>query len=121
MNIEDVRAYCLSRPHAAESFPFDEDTLVFKAGNAAEAKMFAAVSLSKPDYLLLKCDPDRAVELRERHHPHIEPGYHCNKRHWNGLWLNGRLDDSLVRELIDHSHALVVASLKRSTRLELGI
>lgn len=78
MNIETIRDYCLSKKGADESFPFDDDTLVFKVGG----KIFACISISRPDCLVLKCDAERAIELREQY-SYIEPAWHFNKKYWN--------------------------------------
>jgi predicted DNA-binding protein (MmcQ/YjbR family) len=116
MNLESFRAYCLGLPGTDEGTPFGPDTLVLKVAG----KMFATLSLDEvPARANLKCDPERAVELREEHDA-VLPGYHMNKQHWNTLVLDGRLPASLVRELIDHSYALVVAGLPRRTREALG-
>lgn len=107
MNAEEFRDYCLTRKGASEGTPFGEQTLVFKVGG----KIFALISLERvPPRANLKCDPDRALELRDRY-PAITPGYHMNKRHWNSLELDGSLPVQLVRELIDHSYALVAPKL----------
>ena len=108
MNIEEFREYCLSRPDVTEGFPFDNDTLVFKAAG----KMFALANIEKFEFINLKCDPDRAVQLREEH-PEIRPGYHMNKQHWNSVYVNGRLDNRLIRELIDHSYELIIGSMRK--------
>lgn len=107
MNIEELRNYCLSLPDTFDCFPFDEDAMVFKVRltNGSE-KMFGLISLSKPDFIALKCDPEWALELRERH-PEITPAYHFNKKHWNGVRVDGALSRSLICELIDHSYKLV--------------
>jgi predicted DNA-binding protein (MmcQ/YjbR family) len=102
MNIEEVRNHCLNKPGAEESFPFDKETLVFKVNG----KMFALLSLEDGSKINLKCDPERAVELRE-HHPEILPGYHMNKKHWNTVIYNQSLPESLIKELIDHSYGLI--------------
>ena len=102
MNIEEIRDYCLAKEGADEALPFDEDTLVFRVNK----KMFLLVSLDNPLIINLKCDPERAVELRE-HYPEITPGYHMNKIHWNSVALDGELTTSMVKELIDHSYQLV--------------
>ena len=115
MNIEQIREYCLSKPSAEESLPFDEDTLVFKVGG----KMFALLSLENGSSVNLKCQPEKAVELRERY-SEIVPGYHMNKKHWNTVIYNGSLPDSLIRALIDHSYELVVAKLPKKLREELA-
>lgn len=83
--------------------------------------MFAALNLNElPLRFNVKCDPERAIQLREEHED-ILPGYHMNKKHWNTVVLNGNLPTSLVREMIDHSYALVVSSLTRKKKEELGI
>ncbi|MEO7100798.1 MAG: MmcQ/YjbR family DNA-binding protein [Luteolibacter sp.] len=112
MDLPDAIAHFLSKPGAEETTPFGPDVLVYKVGG----KMFA---LTQPDEfparINLKCDPERAAVLRDEHDA-IIPGYHMNKRHWNTLVLNGSLSTKLVRELIDHSYDLVVASLPKSQR-----
>lgn len=115
MNIEEARIYCLSKRGATECFPFDEVSLVFKV----QGKMFALLSLDGDASLNLKCDPERAIDLRE-HFADIVPGYHMNKMHWNTLVLNGDLSNEMVCELIDHSYDLVVKSLTRKLRDELS-
>jgi predicted DNA-binding protein (MmcQ/YjbR family) len=114
MNIEEIRQYCLTKPFTEESFPFDEDTLVFKVGG----KMFCLAGLSDGDRMNLKCDPLRAVELRERH-TFITPGYHMNKRHWNTVIFKECDDDTFLKSLIDHSYELVRAALSAKVRKEL--
>ncbi|MCB0631243.1 MAG: MmcQ/YjbR family DNA-binding protein [Saprospiraceae bacterium] len=115
MNIEEFREYCLSKKGVDESFPFGETTLVFKV----MGKMFALTGLdSELATANLKCDPSRAVELRERH-SQILPGYHMNKQHWNTVELETGLDDGLIRELIDHSYELVVDKMPKKLREEL--
>ena len=112
MDIDDLRDYCLSKPFTSEGFPFDNDTLVFKVAE----KMFALVGLDNiPLSINLKCDPMRAVGLREQHES-ILPGYHMNKQHWNTVILDGTLPRSLVLELIDQSYYLVYNSLPQKTR-----
>jgi predicted DNA-binding protein (MmcQ/YjbR family) len=108
MNIEEIRLYCLSKENAEECFPFDDETLVFKVNN----KIFAILSLSGDASLALKCNPERAVELRE-YHSEIVPGYHLNKKHWNTIDLNGNLSDSMIKELINHSFELISYSIKK--------
>lgn len=117
MTIADFCAHCLSLPHVEETMPFGPDMLVYKIGG----KMFALVIPDDfPPSVNLKCDPDRALELRDRYED-IQPGYHMNKRHWNTLVLEGRLPAHLVRELIEHSYQLVTAGLSRKVRSELGL
>lgn len=99
-----------------ESFPFDEQTLVFKVGG----KIFALISLeTEPLRINLKCDPERAEILREAY-PAITGGYHMNKKHWNTLSLDGSLNEQLVAELIRHSYELVRASLPKKHQETLG-
>jgi predicted DNA-binding protein (MmcQ/YjbR family) len=116
VDIELLRDYCLKKTHVTESFPFDEDTLVFKVGG----KLFALVSLKENSSVNLKCKPERAVELRERFHA-VQPGYHMNKQHWNTVRFNEDMDDRQLFQLIDHSYELVVASLTKKLRSELGL
>jgi predicted DNA-binding protein (MmcQ/YjbR family) len=117
MTIADFCAHCLSLPHVEETMPFGPDVLVYKVGG----KMFALVIPDDfPPSVNLKCDPNRALELRDRYED-IQPGYHMNKRHWNTLVLEGRLPARLVRELIDHSYQLVTAGLSRKVRAGLGL
>jgi predicted DNA-binding protein (MmcQ/YjbR family) len=103
MDLPDLIAHCLSKPGAEETTPFGPETLVYKVGG----KIFALTSPDEfPPRVNLKCDPERALELRDQYEA-ISPGYHMNKRHWNTLILDGSLPDPLVRELIDHSYLLV--------------
>lgn len=102
MNIETIREYCIAKKGASESFPFGEDTLVFKTGE----KIFALVNLDGDLSINLKCDPAFALELRERH-PAVTPGYHMNKKHWNTIYLDGTIPDKEVFAWIDHSYELI--------------
>ncbi len=112
MDLPDAITCFLSKPGAEETTPFGPDVLVYKVGG----KMFAlAVPDEFPARINLKCDPDRAVVLREEHEA-IIPGYHMNKRHWNTVILDGSLPSALVRELVDHSYQLVSASLPKLRR-----
>ena len=115
MNIETFRQLCLEKPGATEETPFGPDTLVFKVAG----KMFALTDLNDFESVNLKCDPERAMELREEHEG-ILPGYHMNKRHWNTVLTNGSVKDALVRELLDHSYGLVVAALPKKVQVQLG-
>lgn len=115
MDLPDAVAHCLALQGAEETTPFGPDVLVYKVAG----KMFAlAIPEDVPPRLNLKCDPDRALALRDEH-PAILPGYHMNKRHWNTLVLDGSLYPSLVRSLIDHSYSLVVAALPKSAQATL--
>lgn len=111
MNVEILRTYCLSRPGVTESFPFDEVTLVFKVVN----KMFALIPLEKGKQVSLKCDPERAIALREEWEEVIG-AWHMSKKHWNSVMLDGRLPDQLVFDLVDHSYDLVKKGLKKTDR-----
>ncbi len=116
MNVEELRDFCLSLKGAEESFPFDEETLVFKVMGL---KMFAIVPLESPHASIsLKCDPERAVELREEYEG-INPGWHLNKVHWNSVDAETTPSD-LVVELIEHSYNLIVASLTKKAQRELA-
>jgi predicted DNA-binding protein (MmcQ/YjbR family) len=112
IDIETIRHYCISKPGASESLPFDMDTLVFKVGN----KMFGAIDLTHGQSINLKCDPELAIELRERHEE-VQPGYHMNKKHWNTVELHGRLTLKEVQEMIDHSYELVFNALPKAERM----
>jgi predicted DNA-binding protein (MmcQ/YjbR family) len=114
MNIEEFREYCMAKPGVTEEFPFDETTLVFKV----MGKMFALTNLDGDWSLALKCDPDRAIELREMY-PTIQPGYHMSKIHWNTVMMDGSLSSKLILELVDHSYQLVVDKLPGKLKQEL--
>ncbi len=115
MDITAFRDYCLRKKGTVEAFPFDEATLVFKV----MGKMFALLPLDEDTPRAnLKCDPERAVELREQWPEAILPGWHMNKKHWNTICIEA-LPDRLVCELIDHSRELVVAGLSRKQRQQL--
>jgi len=112
MDLPDVIAHCLSQPGAEETAPFGPEALVYKVGG----KMFAVtVPEDFPARINLKCDPQRAVELRDEHKG-IKPGWHMNKKHWNTVVLDGSLPPKLVRELVEHSYQLVVAALPGKVR-----
>lgn len=118
MNKESFREYCLSKKAVTESFPFDDVTLVFKVAG----KMFSLTSLDKLEFTVnLKCDPERALALRDEFPETITPGYHMSKKHWNTVLLDGRIKQNLFKELIDHSYDLVVQSLTKKLRLEAGL
>ena len=117
MNIEEFRDYCLSKPEATEDFPFDNDTIVFKV----RGKLFALTSLKKweaGDHSVnLKCDPEKAIEYREKYPDEVFPVYHMNKKHWNTVIVDGsRLSQNFIQHLINHSYELVVSKLPKSQR-----
>ena len=117
MHIEAIREYCLQKKGAIETFPFDESTLVFKVMD----KMFALAPLERlPAQVNLKCDPEKAIELRETFDGVVLPGYHMNKKHWNTVdCQGGNLSEKLIREMIDHSYDLVVSRLTKKQKHEL--
>jgi len=98
-----------------EEFPFDETTLVFKVAG----KMFALTDLEGDFTINLKCDPELALELRERY-PYVLPGWHMNKKHWNTIVVDSSVTDELLLEWVDHSYKMVVAGLLRKLRDELS-
>jgi predicted DNA-binding protein (MmcQ/YjbR family) len=110
MNLAQFREYCLSKPRATEGTPFGPDVLVFKIGG----KMFALAALDEmPTSVNLKCDPDWALDLRDRYEQ-VSPGYHMNKKHWNTVEIEGSIPDAELRKMIDHSYDLVLESLPKS-------
>ncbi|MDX6746457.1 MmcQ/YjbR family DNA-binding protein [Polaribacter sp. PL03] len=120
MHVEQLRDFCIAKKGVTEHFPFDDVTLVFKV----MGKMFALTSLNNwekgAEAINLKCDPDRAEELRGEFEG-INPGWHMNKRLWNTVTINSSdvLDD-LVKELIDHSYELVIRGLTKKMQTELN-
>ena len=112
MNIEAFREYCLSKSAATEDTPFGPDNIVFKV----EGKMFVLAALDEvPPAVNLKCDPDLALELRDRY-AQVRPGYHMNKKHWNTVELDGVIPGKEIRKMVDHSYDLVVKSLAKARR-----
>ncbi len=111
MNIEEFREYCLAKPATSESLPFDNKTLVFKVHN----KMFSLAGIENFESVNLKCDPEYAIELREKFEG-VQPGYHMNKQHWNTVLTDGSVLDDLLYELIDHSYDLVARGLRKKVR-----
>ncbi|PYJ05609.1 MAG: MmcQ-like protein [Verrucomicrobia bacterium] len=111
MYLAQFREYCLSKPRATEGTPFGPDVLVFKVGG----KMFALAALDEvPTTVNLKCDPDLALDLRDRYEQ-VTPGYHMNKKHWNTVEIETGIPDAELRKMIDHSYDLVANSLPKST------
>lgn len=113
MDLESIREFCLSRRGAVECLPFDDTTLVYKV----MGKMFALLSLERKEWIMLKCDADYAVELRDRYIGIIEPAWHMNKRYWNQCLIS-KTDDSLLKELIDHSISEVIKKLPKIRQRE---
>jgi len=109
MNIESLREYCLSKPGVEETLPFGPDTLVFKV----DGKVFLLVGLDEERLRFnVKCDPDKAVELREEY-PCVQPGYHMNKKHWNTIIVDGSVSSRKLKEWIDWSYELVIPKKKK--------
>jgi predicted DNA-binding protein (MmcQ/YjbR family) len=112
MDLAEFREYCLTKPGAREETPFGSDVLVFKVGG----KMFALAALDEvPTTINLKCDPDLALDLRDRYEQ-VRPGYHMNKRHWNTVEIDTGIPDVELRKMIDHSYELIVKSLPKAAR-----
>ncbi|SFW51006.1 MmcQ/YjbR family DNA-binding protein [Chitinophaga sancti] len=111
MNIEQFRDFCLALPGVTEEFPFGEETLVYKV----MGKMFTLTSLDSFESINLKCDPEIAVELRERYDG-VSPGYHMNKKHWNTVDVHAGISDKLIYQWIRDSYDLVADSLPKKTK-----
>ena len=117
MDLEAFRDYCLKKKHVTEGTPFGEDVLVFKIGG----KIFALASLDEiPTTVNLKCDPDLALDLRDRFEQ-VRPGYHMNKKHWNTVEIGSGVPDSEVRKMVDHSYELVAATLSKAVQAKLRL
>jgi predicted DNA-binding protein (MmcQ/YjbR family) len=115
MDLAKFWEYCLNKPHATEGTPFGPDVLVFKVGG----KMFALAALDEvPTRANLKCDPDLALELRDRY-GQVTPGYHMNKKHWNTVEIESEIPITELRKMIDHSYELVTKSLPKAERKKL--
>lgn len=115
MDIEEIRNYNLSKRGVTEGLPFGDDTLVFKVLE----KVFCLLNLDPPHSINLKCDPEKAVELRERYEA-VRPGYHMNKKHWNTVDLDRSVPDKFIKEWIDHSYELVVDKMTKKEKEELS-
>lgn len=111
MTLEDLQAYCARKPGVSWDTPFGPDVLVFRV----VGKMFALAPINVFSTLNLKCDPERAIDLRERYEG-ITPGYHMNKQHWNTVDVTGSVPEKLIHDLVDHSYELVRASLPKKVR-----
>ena len=126
MDAAALRRICLGFPGAFEDFPFGPETSVFKVraavsgGDRQGAKMFALSALAAANFSVsLKCEPALAEQLRAAH-PEITGAWHMNKLHWNGVRLDGSLPDAMVRDMVEDSYDLVVASLSRRQQEQLG-
>jgi len=116
MNIEELREYCLTKRGVTESFPFDETTLVFKVSG----KMFLLTDLEDDFSISVKCDPELAIEIRERY-PSVVPGYHMNKASWNTIFIDGSIADDQLCEWIDHSYEEVVKKMTKKQKDSLNL
>lgn len=114
IDIEFYREYCLKKNGVMEDTPFDDDILVFKVGG----KIFLLCSISQFSFVNMKCDPEYAVDLRERYSG-ITPGYHMSKKHWNSVATDGSVPSELFFQLIDHSYEMVVKSLPKKVQATL--
>jgi predicted DNA-binding protein (MmcQ/YjbR family) len=112
MNAETLRQYCLKKEQASEDFPFDDETIVFRVGG----KIFALMGIyDRPLTVNLKCNPELAIELRERHEE-VRPGWHMNKKHWNTVTLSGTLSSKEIFSMVDHSFELVKKGINTPRR-----
>jgi predicted DNA-binding protein (MmcQ/YjbR family) len=111
MNTEELRDYCLQKPYTEEGMPFGDDTLVFKVGG----KIFLLTSLDQANRFNVKCNPERAIELREQY-SEVIPGYHMNKTNWNTVYMDGSLTRKQLLEMIDHSYNLIFNSLPKKVK-----
>ncbi len=115
MDLEKIRKHCLMKKGVTEEFPFSEDTLVFKVMN----KMFCLTDINLANSVNLKCNPEKAIILRENYEE-IQTGFHMSKKHWNTVSLEGTLRDSFILEMVDDSYDLVVSGLTKKLRDELS-
>lgn len=114
MDIERFREICLSLPEATEDMPFDETVVVFRL----KEKIFGCIALDKPEMGILKCDPELAIELRERY-PAIQPAYHWSKKYWNQILFDGSVSDDMIADLARHSYNEVNKKLPKKLRVEI--
>jgi len=116
VDIEYLREHCLKKKGVTESFPFGESTLVFKV----KGKIFLLASIADlPLWFNVKCDPEKAEQLREQYHD-VQPGYHMNKKHWNTIYITGSIPEKLVKEMIDDSYMLIIESLPAKIKAALN-
>ncbi len=116
MDIEKYRAFCLSLKEATEDMPFDEKTLVF----SIKGKMFSSTNIETFELINVKCEPEKAVLLREQFDAVI-PGYYMNKKHWNSIKMDHSVSDQQIQEWIENSYRLVVSKLPKKVQKELGM
>lgn len=113
MDIENIREYCLGKKAATEDMPFGDDVLVLRV----MGKMFVCIMLDLPDRISMKCEPEYAIELRDRYNA-VQPAWHFNKKHWNQVFLNRDANEALIKRLIDHSYEEVIKKLPKKIRNE---
>ncbi|KAA6305383.1 hypothetical protein EZS27_042964, partial [termite gut metagenome] len=113
MNVESAQEYCMQKKGTEASFPFDDDSLVIKV----MGKMFALISLENASKIVLKCDPERALELREQYNG-INEAYHFSKKYWNSVSFDEDVNDKLIKQLIDHSYEEVLKKFTKKMRAE---
>ncbi|MCT4664196.1 MAG: MmcQ/YjbR family DNA-binding protein [Flavobacteriales bacterium] len=114
MDILELREFCLSLPKATEEMPFGPDVLVFKVGG----KMFCLINIEKNDSFNVKCDPEKAIELREKYAA-VLPGYHMSKKHWNTVKTDGSIPKHLLKDWISDSYCLVLNGLSKKKQKEI--
>jgi len=116
MYIDEFREYCLAKKEVTEELPFDVNTLVFKVAG----KIFAITDIDKFESINLKCEPEKAEDLRARYNA-VQPGYHMHKKHWNTIINNSDVNDTLLKQWIDESYELVIQGLPKKIKQELGL
>lgn len=117
MNIEEYRTFCLSLKGAEESMPFDDKALVFSVGG----KMFSLTNnIDNFDLINVKCDPEEAVDFRERYQAVI-PGYHMNKKHWNSIRMDQSIPDEQIKIWIENSYQIILSKLPKKVKKELKL
>ena len=115
MELEAIRNYCLKMKGVTEEYPFDEKTATFKV----LGKVFLYTDIFDPSEIVVKCDPEKAIDLRASN-PSVLPGYHSNKKYWNSILIDGSLSDDFIFEQIDHSYDEVVKKLPKKLRESLS-
>lgn len=114
MDLIEFRNYCTGKIEVTEEFPFGPDTLVYKVAG----KMFALTDINNFTSVNLKCDPEKAIDLRERY-DFVKPGFHMNKNHWNTVEISWNVSDQLLKEWINESYNLVVNQLPKKDKIRI--
>ena len=115
MDIDEVREYCMGKRSVEEGMPFGDGVLVYKVCN----KIFLLIPVVKPYRMNVKCDPETALELREKYED-VQPGYHMSKKHWNTVFIEGKIPKNELYKMIDDSYSLIIKSLPLKDRKILG-